>query len=225
MSYGQPEKKKVSREDTSDFARAPRYLVYPVLPRKACEDLTPDDANIMLADFGESWKPIRNTRYELCAPFFYRPPEAMFAKTEQRAINEAADIWMLGCTIYAIFSSGDDLFGGDCADEDATLANNISALGKPPLTWWKMWKGRDEFFDVHGNWNANHPRISYDGFYSLEKRVSYIRQYRGDDFSDEEMADLLAMLESMLKWQPRERISAAKLLNGKWMKKWGAGAD
>ena len=37
----------------------------------------------------------------------------------------------------------------------------------------------------------------------------------------EEMDDLQAMLESMVRWRPENRATAQQLTEGKWMQTWG----
>ncbi|KAI3331774.1 kinase domain-containing protein [Xylariaceae sp. AK1471] len=219
--YGEPIKEDVIRLDGASLsAHVPRYVVIPAWLGKKCEDVTLADAEILLTDFGESWKPTDTSRYTLNTPALYRPPEAMFATAEQHPIGLAADIWTLGCSIFALFGQL-DLFEGFYPNEDDVFAENISALGKPPQKWWNLWRARQEFFNDEGEWAVKASRVVDGEYCSLETRVDRIKQDRRGGLGDEEMADLVSMLQSMLKWRPEDRVSALDLAMGTWMTKWG----
>ncbi|KAI0424288.1 kinase domain-containing protein [Xylaria sp. FL1042] len=196
--YGEPVKENVVRLDgTPVSVHVPRYMVSPACLGKRCEDVTLADAEILLVDFGESWKPAETPRYTLNAPALYRPPEAIFATAEQH------------------------LFEGFYPNEDDVLAENISALGKPPQTWWDLWNARDEFFNDQGDWTVNASRVIDGEYRSLEERVHRIKQDQKGMLGNEEAADLISMLRGMLMWQPKDRVSALYLATGPWMRKWG----
>ncbi|TGJ83767.1 hypothetical protein E0Z10_g5009 [Xylaria hypoxylon] len=218
--YGEPIKEDVIRLDGASLsAHVPQYVVTPAWLGKKCEDVTLADAEVLLTDFGESWKPANTPRYTLNTPALYRPPEAMFAAAEQCPFSLAADIWTLGCSIFAIFGQL-DLFEGFYPTEDDVFAENISALGKPPHTWWNLWGARQEFFNAQGKWAVNTSRVVDGEYRCLETRVHRIKRDRRGVLGDEEMADLISMLRGMLRWRPDERVSALDLATGTWMTKW-----
>ncbi len=145
--YGEAAKHAVSRLDgvvVPPPVNVPAYVVPPIWLGKACEDITVADANVLVTDFGEAWRPAVSPRYILNTPISYRPPEAVFAEDEKQPIGSAADMWTLGCTVYALFAQR-DLFEGSIPDEDDVIAENISALGKPPEAWWDVWRARGDF--------------------------------------------------------------------------------
>lgn len=220
--YGSPTRESVVRLDGAPLSsHVPSYVVLPVWLGKPCEDITLQNANVMIADFGEAWETRSCSRFILNTPCIFRPPEAMFTEAEGKPIGSAADIWTLGCTIYSIFAQR-DLFEGFSPDEDDVFAENVSTLGKPPEAWWETWRARKQFFNDNGEWDVKAPRICDGDYRSLATRVNYIQEDRRGGVVDEEMADLYDMLESMIRWQPEERISAAQLVGGKWMSKWGS---
>ncbi|KAI1861699.1 hypothetical protein JX265_001318 [Neoarthrinium moseri] len=220
--YGSPIREAVVRLDQAPLSKhVPPYVVLPVWLGKPCEDITVQHADALITDFGEAWQPLACSRLTLNTPCVFRPPEAMFAEAERRPIGFAADIWTLGCTIYSIFAQR-DLFEGFSPDEDDILAENISALGKPPGDWWEAWGARKQFFNESGEWAVKSPRICDGESRSLATRVGYIQEDRRGNVATEEMADLYDLLESMIRWRPEERISADQLVAGKWMRKWGS---
>lgn len=149
-------------------------------------------------------------------------PGVGLRQAEKQPISFAADMWTLGCTIYELFAQG-SLFEGFAPDEDDVFAENVSALGKPPESWWNDWRARGEFFDADGqDWDVKRSRISDGEFHPLDTRIDFIRELRKGKISDEEVTDLLFMLGSMIRWRPEGRISAQELVVGKWMMKWGS---
>ncbi|KAK5633266.1 hypothetical protein RRF57_008980 [Xylaria bambusicola] len=188
--YGEPIKEDVIRRDGAPLsAHVPQYVVCPAWLGKACEDVTLEDAEVTLTDFGEAWKPADTPRYTLNTPALYRPPEAMFAQAQQIPISLAADIWTLGCTIFAVIGRS-DLFEGFFPNEDDVFAENISALGNPPQIWLDLWQARPKFFDVHGEWMANSSRGIARKYRSLEERADYsFKRDQPSKLGDEVPAD------------------------------------
>ncbi|KAI1363515.1 kinase domain-containing protein [Xylaria arbuscula] len=232
LKYGEPAQEDILPWGGAPFtpsAHLPQYVVVPAWFGKPCEDATLEDADVTLADFGEAWKPADTRRYTrrytLNTPALYRPPEAMFAQAQQIPISLAADIWTLGCCIFAVF--GDSvLFKGLWADENDVFAENISALGKPPQVWWDLWRKRSKFFDERGEWLPTSERTVDEMYHSLEDRAAdSFKRDQPSGLGDEEMADLLSMLRGMLRWRPEERVSADDLVKGAWMNKWGDKTD
>ncbi|KAJ3568569.1 hypothetical protein NPX13_g6378 [Xylaria arbuscula] len=228
LKYGEPAQEDILPWGGAPFtpsAHLPQYVVVPAWFGKPCEDATLEDADVTLADFGEAWKPADTPRYTLNTPALYRPPEAMFAQAQHIPISLAADIWTLGCCIFAVF--GDSvLFKGLWADEDDVFAENISTLGKPPQIWWDPWRKRSKFFDERGEWLPTSARTVDEMYHSLEDRAAdSFKRNQPSGLGDEEMADLLSMLRGMLRWRPEERVSADDLVQGAWMNKWGNKTD
>ena len=96
-----------------------------------------------------------------------------------------------------------------------------------PATWWKAWTSRDQFYNAAGEWEPRGSRGPHPCA-PLETRMQVLRDERrwfdnnvGVVFDDSELGDLGAMLASMLRWDPKQRITAKKLAKVTWMTKWG----
>ncbi|KAF6814214.1 hypothetical protein CMUS01_12682, partial [Colletotrichum musicola] len=79
------------------------------------------EAQIILSDFGVSFDPSKESRFESYAPLEIRPPEARFEPS--RPLSFASNIWSLGCTIWAILRQ--------CSFE----TNGVPRESRSPWTW------------------------------------------------------------------------------------------
>ncbi|KAH8821940.1 kinase-like domain-containing protein [Xylogone sp. PMI_703] len=212
--YTSPMKEPTRRLDGGPIPpNVPPYILPGAWFGTLCEDLKLEDANILVTDFGESWRPSMQKRYKLHVPILFRPPEAVFARKEDCPINCPADTWALGCTIYSLFAKR-NIFEYFDTDFHGILAEYASMIGKPP----KKWK---DFIDEKGEWDVK-PKRGDDGQYiSLKRRVEYIDEDREGSMTAEELDDLLELLGSMFRWLPEERLKMGEIANGPWMKKWG----
>jgi len=219
--YEKPTKEPVQRLDGKPIPpNVPSHVLPGVWMGKACEDLLLEDAGILLTDFGESWRPSVESRYRQKTPRLCRAPESLLAEKEGRPIGLPADIWSLACLIYELFSKL-TLFECFRPDADDVFAENISMLGKPPARWWDIWEVKGEFFDKAGEWSPARNRACEAEYLSLGGRMAFIAAERGDDMTAEELEDLQALLEQMLRWLPEDRATAEELSTGNWMQKWG----
>jgi serine/threonine-protein kinase SRPK3 len=230
--HSQPVKEPIARIDSSpltaaEHASLPAYAVPPGWFGKICERTTPADARILLTDFGESWAPSTRARFELCTPRWYRAPETLFARRERRAVaGAAADVWTLAAALYEVFARR-ALFECFAPDDDHAFADVVSTLGRPPDAWWRLWDARRGFFNERDEWDVKLPWQADGIWRRLDARVRSMKSDRsafGMAFGKEEEEDFLRLLESMLRWQPEERVTAEELVSGLWMRKWGTPA-
>ena len=113
--FNRPELEPVERFDYQPLPEGvPRDVVrLPLWLGTESELLPLSEAEIYLADFGESFAPSDHSTSR-----FFRPPEAFFLPKEHRSFP--SDIWALACTIWEILANHslfDDLDGrgrGDC---------------------------------------------------------------------------------------------------------------
>lgn len=207
-------------------ASAPPYVAYRRGIGKACGNMALADAAIMLTDFGTAWRPAESTVYYLGTPCEFRPPECMIAESLSLPIGFGADVWTLAASIYHLFAEG-YLLQGISASIDDAFAKCVGLIGRPPAAWWDAWARRDRFFSAAGEWQPRGPH-GYPLSEPLANCMGVLREERrwfddkaGVVFGDSELADLGAMLASMLRWDPKQRITAKKLAKGTWMTKWG----
>ena len=218
--YGEPELEEMTRCDGKPLnSWVPSHGVYPVFLGKEAQDIILSEAHILLNDFGESFQPAVDTRFQLRTPWTIRPPETFFEK--DTPLSYSADIWSLACTIFDILGDG-SLFNAFWPTEERMIAEHVEALGLLPGPWWWRWRERSEHYDEHNNphehgtWPRN----------TLEKRIEDCiqepRRKAGMPVMDvNEEAALIGMLRSMLEYRPEECATAGEIMASNWMVRWG----
>ncbi|KAF6808544.1 hypothetical protein CSOJ01_07493 [Colletotrichum sojae] len=73
----------------------PSHVVLPAWLGTKSEEIKISEAQIILSDFGVSFDPSKESRFESYAPLEIRPPEARFEPLQP--LSFASDIWSLGC--------------------------------------------------------------------------------------------------------------------------------
>ncbi|PWY88291.1 protein kinase [Aspergillus heteromorphus CBS 117.55] len=215
---GEPRKVPVERLDKQpNGPQAPNYAFMPAMIFTSAEDVV--DARVVIADFGEAFVKTEE-RKKLNTPILLQPPEAFF--NEQ--VDEAVDVWTLGCTLYKVLGDGPLFDGFIAVDQAWVLAEMISTLGSLPKRWWDQWEMKTDFLLEDGSWKKETHRPY--GLYSrpLTERLSSMG--RGEDpstceFSPGEMNALENLLRAMLTYEPSERIDASTALESEWMEDWG----
>lgn len=174
------------------------------------------DAHILLTDFGDAWQPATEDRHALRTPYIARAPEAFFTAPQREPLTSGSDMWALACALFAIYARRTlfELFLD--VDAAAVLGEVVSALGPPPAAWLDTWTGAP---------------IAPLEVFPLARRVEEVRTSRAecarwfaDDepaVDDGEVAAVEEMLASMLRWEPRDRATAAQVAQGHWMTVWG----
>ncbi|OJJ46534.1 hypothetical protein ASPZODRAFT_132604 [Penicilliopsis zonata CBS 506.65] len=172
--------------------------------------------HIRIIDFGvASWE--SNHLSDVIQSPALRAPEV----TIGAPWDSAVDIWSLGCLVVefvqgiVLFSSEASEKGSWTADDDR-LARMIEILGPFPTEFLKRGKHTAGFFDKHGNLR----RIPNLKATSLERLLNGTEKpfLKPDDMPEAEMPVFLDFLRGMLSIDPKNRKSAAELLQHNWLK-------
>ncbi|KAJ5594692.1 uncharacterized protein N7459_000900 [Penicillium hispanicum] len=217
--YGEPILEPVNRLDGQTIPpETPKHGVSPIWLGEASENITLLDARILLLDFGESFRPTEEQRFECHTPLAIRPPEARFEPT--RALDFPSDMWTLACTIWEIVAQR-SLFDGFLTNEDDMTCQQISALGPLPVEWWETWEAGQSKFTKHGE-PVEQSRCQYPSWEDrFTRNVQQPRQEKGMPLlAPSERNAFLAMLRPMLSFWPQHRPSAQQVLESEWMVKW-----
>ena len=127
-------------------------------------------------------------------------------------------------SIFEMLGQG-ALFEAFFPDENSVLIEAISTLGPLPEKWWQAWPKRSEFFRDDGSYRDDISRP----FETVKKPLAYrIRNRMGrgadsttDKFSDLEMQSLEELLQSMLQYEPKNRITVNEALRTRWVREYG----
>lgn len=199
----------------------PHHATLPVaLPLKteSLSDLGVEEARVLLCDFGEAYRPAKETRLECLAPVPCRPPESKFEPTEPKSFP--SDIWTLACTVWNTLSSYSPFDPAIFCDEDASLRLQVEALGKLPEEWWEKWDARREYFTEEGDirWYPGRRAHVATLQWLFEKRMDDMRRrYELESMGLDERQALLDMLRWMLAYRPSQRASIGDVLSSRWM--------
>ncbi|RWA03572.1 hypothetical protein EKO27_g11534 [Xylaria grammica] len=224
QTYGKPGLEQVVRVDGNPVGDGvPSHLVVPIWIGKSSEDIETSEAEVLLSDFGESFMPASVERFYSNSPLSFRPPESRFPS---KPIDFAADIWSLACLAWEILGAR-PLFESSMVTDDEVLADVVDLLGKPPPEWWTKWDARSEFYTEDGESGIKLAPERLPGTVRwgwnerLELCIQRPRREAGfDRVSENEWTSLLAMLQSMMHFEPDQRATAKRLLRSHWMKHW-----
>ncbi|KFY78568.1 hypothetical protein V499_02312 [Pseudogymnoascus sp. VKM F-103] len=195
--YGPPTTEPVVRFDGQKLPPGiPTHGTVPVWLGKPSDEVRLPEAKILLMDFGEAFEPAREEKYVSHTPLCTRPPEAHFEPS--KPLSFPSDVWSLACAIWSILGQR-PLFDPWLANIDDVTRWQVDAFGILPPEWWLLWEDRDRF-----RFSTQEPRQK-EGMGLFEQ--------------DEEKA-LLAMLRSMLRYEPGDRSTAGEVLGSEWMSKW-----
>ncbi|ATY66322.1 kinase domain [Cordyceps militaris] len=215
-SCGEPEEVKVIAFDNKPIpAGVPLVGNVPIWwPMSRVRKLSLVEAHIVLADFGESYRPSQETRLECHAPAPCCPPEARFEPTQPKSFP--SDIWSLGCAVWSTLAF--PLFDSFMCDEDTVTKNQVETLGKLPDEWWKRWDARVGAFTEDGQpiRTTEDPVRTFD--YQFEYGMQSTRKsLKMETASLAEKEALLAIMRPMLAYRPEERCDVGEILNSEWM--------
>jgi serine/threonine protein kinase len=186
----------------------PSHAIVPVWLGKDSELISLPEARILLTDFGESFQPSSTNSHHSHTPDLLIPPEVIFLPREP--LSFPADIWTLAGTIWGILGQR-PLFEGFGSDPDLVTKEKVDVLGKLPPEWWQKWTARSKWFDEDG--------VRHGGLGRFEYSIQEPRKEEGmEKLSDEEKADLFALLEHMMSFRPEDRPSADEVLNSRWVR-------
>lgn len=138
---GEPELEPVQTFDDKPIPpNVPTAAALPIyFPMERINNIPLADAQIILADFGESYLPSQESKFQYCTAMPALPPENRFEPTKPKSFP--SDIWALACAIWATLAQRSlfELFW--CTDDDLTWMQ-VQLLGKLPDEWWERWDAR-----------------------------------------------------------------------------------
>ncbi|KAF2456258.1 protein kinase [Lineolata rhizophorae] len=185
-------------------------------PVQPSDRLTLSEARILLTDFGESFMPFTTKRYYSNTPDLLVPPELHFRTQEPLSFH--TDIWALGCAIWSIVGQR-PIFEAFNPSADWMTKEHVDVLGKLPPEWWEHWSARPKWFDEQGSRIAGAAGKPWaEWFESCVQRPR--REFRMEEFSEDEKVALFALLRSMLAFRPSERPDAEQILQSDWITTW-----
>lgn len=220
MCCGEPEIEPAQTlDDRPAPPGVPPVATLPVwFPKERINRLTLLDAHVVLADFGESYRPSQESTFESCVPVHSRPLESRFEPTKPKSLP--SDIWSLACSVWAILAQR-SLFEMFWCTEDSVTWMQVQALGKPPDEWWEKWDARSKDFTEEGQLLRPDDGPLYTFYYHLEDAMQEgRRRYRMETMGPAEKETLLATLRPMLAYRPEQRCSVEEVLGSEWMVKY-----
>ncbi|KAF2489397.1 kinase-like protein [Lophium mytilinum] len=219
-ALGKPESFEVyTKSGEEPEPAAPKYVVAPIawdrnVDRKYFKD------QIAVVDFGESFE-TSNPPKELGTPTAYCAPELLIGSI----VSQASDLWALACTLSEIRTTR-RLFRDWEGDGEDPKWQMVVLLGKFPEPWWSSWETRKNYFDDNGDpYMTESGHMSVSGARTIEE---YVEEGVTHDLNGvitkshtiprDEGRVLADLLGQMLKYDPRERISTATVLEHPWFK-------
>ncbi|PKY02269.1 kinase domain-containing protein [Aspergillus campestris IBT 28561] len=223
--YGQPESEAVIRLDGKRLVDSvPARVFIPGWFGVPSDEVVLGDEKILLSDFGESFNPDTEPRFSSKTLPLLQPPEARFS---DRPLSFASDIWTLACTIWEILGQR-PLFEAYFPTVDRVTMEQVEALGRLPLEWWRKWDRRLEWFDEEGKidlkpeMSRDHEGMRRTWDRRFEHCIQKPRAAAGlETLAVEERKACEKMLRSMLTFRPEERATAQQVMQSEWMKGWG----
>lgn len=215
--FGEPDPQPVVRNDgESRTAHVPSNVYEAIWMGKPTEELTLDDAKLILIDFGVAFNPSQEQRLNSCAPIDIRPPETRFEPTTP--LTFASDIWSLACAIWNLLAQR-PIFGEILATPDIITSQQVISLGRLPTAWWHKWETRRNFFAEDGTPIESRRTPSWDT--SFERDIQQPRREQSmGALDDKEAAAFTGLLRSMLAYKPEDRPTTKEILESEWMKEY-----
>ncbi|KAM0322697.1 hypothetical protein ACHAQA_009288 [Verticillium albo-atrum] len=214
---GEPELEPVQTfGDKPILPGVPPVATLPVwFPMERINKLPLSEAQIILADFGESYRPSLESKFECCTPVHARPPENRFEPTNRKSFP--SDIWTLACAVWATLAQR-PLFETFMGTEDTVTWMQVQALGKLPDEWWEKWNARSKDFTEDGQPLRPDDGPVYTLDYQFEDAMLEGRRKRKMETMDSaEKEALFAMLRPMLAYKPDQRCDIEDVLGSEWM--------
>jgi serine/threonine-protein kinase SRPK3 len=180
---------------------------------------------VSIIDYGESYY-MHSPPRDLGIPASFRSPELLFDNT----IGVGCDLWALACTIYEVRTETPLFEDFMDDDDDEIIIQMIPLVGKLPEPWWSSWKARGQFYKEDGtplvDPKTERTYLLMDTLEELicggppsghdpEKRKN---QAGSITVPIEESKILGSLLMGLLKYDPKERMSAEAVLTHPWFK-------
>ncbi|KAE8139481.1 kinase-like domain-containing protein [Aspergillus pseudotamarii] len=219
--YGEPETVPITQCNGKPLApNIPEKAVLPLYLGKDAEAFSLPDAQVLLSDFGETFKPDLELRQgkDCHTPPAGRPPEAWF-EPQTSSLSYSADIWSLAVAIWEILGMK-AIFSSEYASVDEIISQQIDVLGPLPLKWVESWEKRNQYFDDDGYPKKGRYVWPSIGEAFEEGVQKYRRKLGMGEFDREEAAAILDLMRRMLTFRPEERPTAREVLQSRWMAQW-----
>ncbi|KAI7763213.1 hypothetical protein LZL87_013025 [Fusarium oxysporum] len=102
------------------------------------------NANVLISDFGDAFRPEDKTTFKSNAPSTVRVPEADFEPT--MPLTQQSEIWSLGCAIFELFAHR-TLFSYIIPYAGRITAQQVHLSGSFIGEWLDKWEGREKYFN------------------------------------------------------------------------------
>ncbi|KAL3425199.1 serine/threonine-protein kinase SRPK3 [Phlyctema vagabunda] len=211
----------VTISGNSPAPSGPKYLVESLSLDRLDARFISDQVSII--DFGESYD-IESPPGDLGITASFRSPELLFDNN----IGIGCDLWTLACTIFEIRTRV-PLFENFMDDDDEVIAQMVPLLGRLPEPWWSAWEARGTWYEEDGtplvNPDTRKPYMLPDTLEELLNSSSAdadpertLNAAGGYIVPAEESRVLADLLWSILKYDPKERLSVEAVLQHPWFK-------
>jgi len=175
-----------------EFCHSNRILHRDIKPQNLLID---NQMHLKIADFGLARAftvPVPKYTHEVVT-VWYRPPEILLGAT---LYSVPVDLWSIGC-VMAEMATGQPLFAGD--SEIDTLFKIFQKLGTPTEA---MWPGLSELPDF----KLSFPRWPPRGWTQIRNTAAQVG------------ADGIELLEKLMTYDPRRRLSARQSVQHRYFK-------
>ncbi|MCJ1400004.1 hypothetical protein MMC11_003207 [Xylographa trunciseda] len=213
-TFVEPAIKLVARKDNQPLTpSSPHYLVEPTpLPDRVSFD---GPFRIVLIDLGAASPTALANDGRQTYPLGLRSPEVVL----HQPIDEKADIWALGLTIYQLVTRR-TLFSVTAYDDeeltdDSHLESMIMRLGPLPVGLREVWKTAGKWVDDEGRLKSGFGENMEGYYYGGLPQAVACAEIEGMDVREREV--FRGFVERALVWEPEERAGAAELLKHPWL--------
>nr|CCC95334.1 unnamed protein product [Trypanosoma congolense IL3000] len=156
-----------------------------------------DNGVVKIIDFGWARSVPRTITGKLTGPpciISYRPPEVLLGKNGARHYDLSVDIWSIACILFEMLSGGKPFNSARSEVEAMTAITNV--LGSPS-------NGSTLYYGSDNN-DSNKPQRNQPS--NLSSRCKMMNIDR----------DSVSFLKEMLRWEPKDRLTASELLEHRW---------
>jgi serine/threonine-protein kinase SRPK3 len=130
----------------------------------------------------------------------YTPPE----KALNMSLSSESDIWAFGCLVYLLMAKSHFI---DADKEEEILPSIVGAIGAIPHDLVENWQDSSDYVDSDGDLlDHRHEDFALTNIDCPE------------DMEEEEKKSYLDFMGCILKWKPKERWSAKRLLQHEWIR-------
>ncbi|WEW55999.1 hypothetical protein PRK78_001434 [Emydomyces testavorans] len=167
---------------------------------------------VKIADFVDSFS-ILSPPEIINTTLSYAAPEILL----EHKISRSSDVWSLGCTLFELrflkqlFPSYDD-------PRDIVLRSMVEILGVPPEHQWQKWENRRTYFPEGGPLETRVGGRSClsETIRRFNKKTMQDNGGRGA-LSEDEIECFEDLLSRLLKYEPKERITAFEAISHPWL--------